>query len=477
MWPSVWLFALFGFLCVLKVDAYSTIPYRRFNLLALRLRGNYKENKTVGCITNKRSIVSTLRGNLDDFKFVDPSIGKMAKFLSEDIDSDRPHRVLTLEIMNDWYVEYLYERLKKVKSQGEAEHEIEGFYSPILELGEHYISEGDYASAERVYEKFINNILSDIDVDDEYMVTALVLATNPLGDLYVRQGKYVNAELLYVKYLDKMKESKIEGLRGINDVYTREMMSKLGDVYVCQGKYASAEPLYINFINFTERHAYDPYTMVVMTNLVALYMRQGKFGSAKLLYEEYITKVESVTGNDDTDLLLPAMIKLADLYVRQRDNKSAERLYYVCLENIKEALKHSNDDRVIIRDLLEVHSKLVELRVSKGDYASAELLHLQFLEEMALGLNAGGNPDKVTCMLEVISKLGELHLSQGDYASAELLYVKRLSQFECLLGVDNPGTLKVMSGLVNLYIMQRNYASAVLLLGESLKVESFSFQL
>ena len=48
---------------MLEVCACSTIiPYRRFNLLAVRLRGNYKENKIVECITNKRSIVGTLRG-------------------------------------------------------------------------------------------------------------------------------------------------------------------------------------------------------------------------------------------------------------------------------------------------------------------------------------------------------------------------------------------------------------------------------
>jgi tetratricopeptide (TPR) repeat protein len=277
-----------------------------------------------------------------------------------------------------------------------------------------------------------------------------------LGDLYIREGKYASAEPLLIKLVETLRH-----LRGDGHPDTLGAVSELALLAsASRGDHAHAEALLAKVLE-VQRHVIGeshPDTLAVMNNLAVQYTDEGKYAQAEELYKETVRIKRRVLGEEHPQTLL-SMNSLGVTYRKQGKYAEAEPLLTAALE----ARRRVEGDQH--NDTLASMNSLALLYEAEGKYAQAEPLLKRTIETRGRVLGED-NPDTLASM----NNLADLYLHVGRRTEAELLFHELLERRRRVLGAEHPNTAKVLTSLGELKLEQRECADAERFFREALSV-------
>lgn len=329
------------------------------------------------------------------------------------------------------------------------------------------VAKGDYSRAEPLYERALaiySKLAASGRLESTRKAATGNVATtlNNLAELYRTKGEYARAERFYERAL-----AIVEGLSGPEAAEVATTLNNLANLYRAEADYARAEPLFRRALKIYAKveGTEHPDVALVLNNLGAIYQDRGDYDRAEPLYLRALAIREKALGKEHPDVA-STLSNLAELYGSKGEYARAQQLHIRALAIYVKASGRDHPDVAISLN------NLAALYLETGDYAHAEPLYQRALE---INIKALGpeHPE----VSRSLNNLAAVAHGKGDDARAESLYLRALAIREKVLGPQHPLVATTLNNLAELYKDKGDIERAVQMCARGLEVRERNFNL
>ncbi len=327
-----------------------------------------------------------------------------------------------------------------------------------------YMARGEYAKAEPLVQKALNDIRGN-DSADEQRCSCLI----DLAWIYKNQGRLGEAERLCRDGLQMQRQLYYSDhpyiaytLRILASIYQAQgsytqagialddaiaIMSKchsaddpviasfevdVARLLVAEGKFTEAEATYEQALrSISEFYGYEHlYTAGVLADIAKLYYLQGKLEQAEVLLS-FATSVQQKVYGEENHLLAGNWLAMARICRAKGDLPQAEQLLAKTLGVIE-----NDGHRHPLKG--EVLAAMAELYLEQGRYGQAQAVCLE-----AIGLYKESGEFADDSLATARNCLAKLYVIQGEYAQGYELACSVLKTIESVLGPEHPAVAAV----------------------------------
>lgn len=284
--------------------------------------------------------------------------------------------------------------------------------SIIMCLSRSLCGSGDFALAERAFEKYFESVRGC----DEIRGVDFFSMLRGRAHVLVKWGKYQAAETMLLDCLEKQKAE-----ARIDDKEVASTMLELSKLFLLEGRYSDAE-------------AYLPHEKFGSSGRAAvvaqLRFKQGRLSEARNLFEEQLAETTAACRGD-TAASLQIKCSIAMTRLQQGEVKPAAKLIEDVAESAKSLLGGDHPTT------LAIMSNCASILDLQGRGTEAVDTWLQVMDAR-LSLLGPDHPDT----LSVQDSLGVAYLNQGHIASAEKIIMDVFERRKRVLGEGHPDTLR-----------------------------------
>jgi tetratricopeptide (TPR) repeat protein len=377
---------------------------------------------------------------------------------------------------SEMYLRQLLTQYRRLLCEG-----MEAVAYELVELGDVFMRNGQYALAELVYSES-REIIKDVF---GFNHSALASCLDNLGVLYMEVGQFEmslsslqeaieiwrenlgedssdyimsigNLGMYYYRVEDfasaknvfETVSSYFRSKHGIHDLYYAQTISNLALVYLALGDYSKAERLNLEslIIKRDKLGCDDLEYITELNNLGLVYIRLGHYDKAEYYFVEVLRIRQSISSELSSEYAL-CLMNLGVLNLFQGQYARSEGYLMKSLKIIENA----SDTNYLKKSL--IFQSIGSLYIETGLYDRAEYYYLKSLNSIEEYLG-----DSCLSYANCLNSLGVLFLSSSDYIKAKYYFDRALSIYEKNIVEQYSNYALTLSNLGVVYLRLKDYS-------------------